>query len=185
MARYDNPDLTANLESDAFSFATLISIGKDASLIRITDNDKDIIVDSTITYTSSDTILDLDTVSETSGISVGGLDLTFSGVSQTMVNYMLSNDYIGLPVDIKRCVLTDNNLIDGDFTYFNGQVTSFSITDTNSTSEITISCKSHWADFEKQNGRRTNHNSQQLHFAGDKGFEFAAKTIKDIMWGKA
>lgn len=185
MARFTGTALVNSLDSDSYSYATLISIGKQSSLIQITDHDKDIVFDSANTYTSSDAILSFDEVSESSDISVGGVDITFSGVSQVMVSYMLSNDYIGLPVDIKRCVLNDSNVITGSFTYFKGQVTGFSITDTNSTSEVTVECKSHWADFEKQNGRRTNHNSQQLHFPGDEGFEFAAKTIDDIKWGKA
>jgi len=44
---------------------------------------------------------------------------------------------------------------------------------------------SHWADFEKKSGRVTNSNSQSLHFAGDKGFDFAANIVKDIKWGRA
>jgi len=49
---------------------------------------------------------------------------------------------------------------------------------------LTVEIASHWKDFEKENGRRTNHNTQQLYFDGDLGFEFAAKTIKDLKWGR-
>ena len=53
------------------------------------------------------------------------------------------------------------------------------------TSNVSLSVASHWSDFKKKSGRRTNHNGQQLHFAGDKGFEFAANTVKDIKWGRS
>jgi hypothetical protein len=184
MPRFTDASLISALESDSFSYATLISLGTQSSLIRITDNDKDVTLNAD-TYTSTTTLLDYGEAQETSDVSVGGMDITFSGVNQTMVSYMLSNDYIGLPVDIKRCALSDSNVVIGSFTYFKGQVSGFEIVDTNDKSEVLVNCKSHWADFEKLNGRRTNHNSQQLHFSGDLGFEFAAKTIKDIRWGKA
>jgi hypothetical protein len=166
MPRFTDASLISALESDSFSYATLISLGTQSSLIRITDNDKDVTLNAD-TYTSTTTLLD------------------YGEAQETMVSYMLSNDYIGLPVDIKRCALSDSNVVIGSFTYFKGQVSGFEIVDTNDKSEVLVNCKSHWADFEKLNGRRTNHNSQQLHFSGDLGFEFAAKTIKDIRWGKA
>jgi hypothetical protein len=53
------------------------------------------------------------------------------------------------------------------------------------TSNVTITAASHWSDFNKKSGRRTNHNSQQIFFNGDKGFEFAPKIMRDLKWGKA
>ena len=67
---------------------------------------------------------------------------------------------------------------------FDGILTGYSIEDTEEESKVTVQMASHWKDFEKENGRRTNHNSQQLYFAGDEGFEFAPKSIKDLKWGR-
>ena len=51
-------------------------------------------------------------------------------------------------------------------------------------STISISATNSWVDFERKTGRHTNHEEQQIHFAGDKGFEFASEIITDIVWGK-
>jgi len=67
---------------------------------------------------------------------------------------------------------------------FDGILTGYAIEDTEEESKVTVQMASHWKDFEKENGRRTNHNSQQLYFAGDEGFEFAPKSIKDLKWGR-
>ena len=39
-------------------------------------------------------------------------------------------------------------------------------------------------EFRRKTGRHTNHEEQQIHFSGDKGFEFASEITKDIIWGK-
>lgn len=193
MARFSSTALTNAFDSDSYSFATLLSLGSQSSLVQITDNDKDVVYDSSTTYITSNLLVSIGDVQEVQGIAVGGIDLTFSGVNQTMVSYFLNNDYVGLPVDIKRAVLSAAGTHLASFTYFKGQVSNFSIEDSGDTSEVKVECTSHWADFEKINGRRTNHNSQQMtkhytdgtYFSGDDGFEFAAKTIKQIRWGKA
>ena len=63
-------------------------------------------------------------------------------------------------------------------------MTGYSIEDSEDSSDVTVSAASHWKDFEKENGRRTNDNSQKIYFPSDEGFEFAAKTIKDLKWGR-
>ena len=47
-----------------------------------------------------------------------------------------------------------------------------------------MSIASHWADFSKVEGRKTNTGSQQIFFPTDKGMEFAGLTVQDILWGK-
>ena len=44
---------------------------------------------------------------------------------------------------------------------------------------------SHWADFEKKSGRKTNNTSQQRFFSADKGMEFSSENVLDIKWGRA
>ena len=62
---------------------------------------------------------------------------------------------------------------------------SFNITETDNSSEVSISIASHWADFDKIAGRKTNTNSQKLFFSTDKGFDYASKSVKEIKWGRA
>ena len=87
---------------------------------------------------------------------------------------------------IWKTVLDDQGAIIGDkILTFDGQITGFSIDDSEDSSVISVSCASHWADFERRSGRLTNNNSQQYFFPNDTGFQFAANSIKDIKWGKA
>ena len=48
---------------------------------------------------------------------------------------------------------------------------------------IELQAASQFADFEKIRGRRTNNESQQIHFPGDRGFEYAPQVVKDLKWG--
>lgn len=180
MPRYTSTFLQSALDSDSYQFATLIAFGTAPNILALTDNDTDISYES-LNYSSSGLLLSFDNVSEAQTPTVGGLEITLSGVSQTAVSFMLSGDHVGMPVKVQRAVLGSQTAA---FNYFIGQVENFSISETGQTSELQIQCSSHWADFEKKNGRKTNHNSQQLHFSGDNGFEFAASTISDIKWGK-
>jgi len=49
---------------------------------------------------------------------------------------------------------------------------------------LVLSCTSHFADFSRIAGRKTNSGSQQTIFANDKGMEFSALTVQDLKWGR-
>jgi len=68
---------------------------------------------------------------------------------------------------------------------FKGRIESFSINETLNNSRVNVSIASHWSDFSKVEGRKTNTGSQQLHFPDDLGFEFASQTVQDIKWGRS
>ena len=70
------------------------------------------------------------------------------------------------------------------FLLFKGRIESFSIDESINNSNANIVVASHWSDFSKIEGRKTNTGSQQLHFPADKGFEFASQTVQDIKWGR-
>ena len=52
-------------------------------------------------------------------------------------------------------------------------------------SVMSVTATNTWVDFTRKTGRHTNHEEQQIYFAGDKGFEYASEIVKDIIWGKA
>jgi hypothetical protein len=178
----DAATITA-LQGDSFNFATLIKIDF-STVLRITDWDRDITALSA-TWSSSSHILSFGSSSETTDLAVNGIEITLSGVEQSYISIFLSQNYVDVPIKLYRAVLNDSDAVVGaPILVFDGFITSFSIDDTANKSEISIVTASHWADFEKLNGRKTNHNSQQLHFAGDNGFEYAAKTVTDLRWGR-
>jgi len=183
MTRVINPTTVAALQNDSFNFATLVYFGF-STAIRITDWDRNISALSS-TWSSSGNFLQFSSSSESAELAVNGIDITLSAVEQSYVSIFLTQNYVDVPVQLYRAVLDNSDSIVGaPILVFDGFITGFSIEDSETSSEISVTTASHWADFEKLNGRKTNHNSQILHFPNDEGFEFAAKTIKDLKWGK-
>ena len=183
MTRIINSATLSALESDNFNIATLVQINF-SSVIRITDWGRSVTALSN-TWASSANFIGVGDVTESQELRVNDLSLTLSGVDQTYVAIFLSKNYIDVPINIYRAILNDSDAVIGaPILIFDGIMTGYAIEDTENESKVTVDMASHWKDFEKENGRRTNHNSQQLYFAGDKGFEFAPKSIKDLKWGR-
>jgi len=138
------------------------------------------------TYLAQNQFLSYGNIVESSDLRVGTLEMTFTAVDTTTVALILNNNYIDSRVVIYRAVLNDDfSFTDSDvFLVFDGRITGYSITETETTATITISCASQFADFERTNGRRTNPSSQNLYFPTDRGMDFSPQIVKDIRWGK-
>ncbi len=183
MTRLINATTKTSLASEGFRFATLVRIDL-ASSVFLTDYGVDLTT-SVGNYTSSAHLLEVSDIRETGALRVNELSLRLSGVEQTFVSALLGGDYIDRQVRIWRAVIDASDAVVGaPFLYFDGRISSFDIEDTERESEVLLSIASHWADFEKVNNRKTNSNSQQLYFAGDKGFDFASKVVRDLRWGR-
>jgi len=153
--------------------------------LRFTDHYKDVTYDSN-TYTASSLFTKLSSVTESSEIQVSNITVTFTGADQTITSIFLSNDYIEKEAEIYKGFIGSNEAVIADpFLLFKGRIESFSISETLKDSKVNISIASHWADFSKVEGRKTNTGSQQIHFSGDLGFEFASQTVQDIKWGRS
>jgi hypothetical protein len=173
--------LTA-LQSDNFNLATLIQFDF-TTPVRITDWGRNISYGGN-TYTSSVHLIDYGTFNESAELRINSVNVTLSAVEQTYVALFLSSNYLDVRTRIWRAAMNSSDAVIGDtILVYDGRIAGYTITDSDSDSTITVDVASHWKDFELINGRKTNHNVQQLHFAGDKGFEFAAVTQKDIKWG--
>lgn len=153
--------------------------------LRFTDHYKNVTYDSN-TYTASSLFTKLSSVTESSEIQVSNITVTFTGADQTITSIFLSNDYIEKEAEIYKGFIGSNEAVIADpFLLFKGRIESFSISETLKDSKVNISIASHWADFSKVEGRKTNTGSQQIHFSGDLGFEFASQTVQDIKWGRS
>jgi len=171
------------LSADNLNLCTLIQLDF-SSVIRLTDYDRTISALST-TFTASPHLLDIDSAVESSALKVGATKIVLSGAEQTYVSLFLSNSYIDVRARIWKAVLDSSDAVQGDpILVFDGRITGYEIEDSGDTSRVTVNLASHWKDFQKKSGRKTNHNVQQLFFSGDKGFEFASIAAKDIKWGK-
>ena len=183
MSRPINSATIAELAKDSFITAHLVKIDFETA-VYLTECPQNLGYSGN-TYNSSSALKGISSVTETSEVQVGAVSITLSGVSQEYISILLSQTYIDRQVTVQRVLLGNDYSIIGDpILIYDGRIQSFSITDNSDTSTVSIMASSHWADFEKKAGRRTNHNSQQIYFPGDLGFEFAPNTVRDLKWGR-
>lgn len=184
MSRGLGTSITNALATNKFRFATLIEINVGSATYYMTDYGVSLTDTNTRVYSQSADIIEIDGVSESGALKVNSFTLTLSGANQVFIAAFLQNDYIDKEVVIKRAIVDgDDNVVDSFF-FFVGRIVTYSITDTERESNISLSIASHWADFEKIKNRRTNQNSQQMYFPNDVGFEYASKITKDLRWGR-
>jgi len=172
------------LATDSLQPITLVYINVGTGF-RFTDHYKDITYDSN-TYSASSLFTRLSSVTESSEIEVSNITLSFSGADQTIISLFLSNSYMEKEAEVYKGLLNTSEAVIADpFLLFKGRIESFSIDESINQSNANIVVASHWSDFSKIEGRKTNTGSQQIHFSTDLGFELASQTVQDIKWGRA
>jgi len=183
MARSLTTAVKNELATDKLNPVILIYFNISTGL-RFTDHYKDITYDSN-TYTASSLFLGLSDISESSEVSVDSISVAFSGADQTIISLVFNNDYMEKEAEIYKGFLNSSQqLIADPFLLFKGRIESFNLDEDETSSTITINIASHWSDFERIQGRRTNTASQQLYFSGDVGFDYASQSVLDIKWGR-
>lgn len=138
------------------------------------------------TYSALGNWLSFGEVDESADLRAGSVNIGLSGVNQANISTALTENFIERRAVIRRGFFDANNQVIIDpVILFDGRIDSWSLHEDvdNNTSTITWQAATHWIDFERAAGRRTNHDDQQVWFPGDRGFEFAAET-DDIVWGK-
>lgn len=183
MSRGISATTKAELAKDGFRLATLIEFGFD-TIIRLTDYGQTVTAGA-VQYSPSSHLIEIGSVAESSALQINSIDLVLSSVEQSFLNLFMYGDYLDVSVRIDRATVDSNGLVIGTkFNYFEGRIVSYKISEDKDRSEMTVELASHWKDFEKINCRRTNPNSQARYFPDDRGFDFAAKSVKDIKWGR-
>ena len=141
---------------------------------------------SSVTYSASDFILAVTNHTEETDISKSSISIALSGADQTFISTVLNENVVNDSVDIFRGFLNDNNALIADpFLLYSGTIDTFTISENKNSSNVNLLIVSHWADFDKTNGRKTNNTSQQRFFSSDVGMDFSSQTVQDIKWGRA
>lgn len=139
-----------------------------------------------VTYNASDFILGISNFTEETDITKTSLTLALSGADQTFISTVLNENVVNDAVTIYRGFLDSSNALIADpFLLYDGQIDTFTITENEKESVVNLLVVSHWADFDKTNGRKTNNTSQQRFFSTDVGMDFSSETVLDIKWGRA
>lgn len=183
MTRSIHADVITELAKDDFNYADLIRMDFAGGSQYINSSLYEITYDANA-YVPTD-ITRLSAVSEASKLTVGNLTIGIGGADQTYIALFFNNDYVGVRTRWYRAVLDDAMAIIGTpIVMFDGEISGWKGGDSNTKSEMTITCASHWANFDTISGRKTNQNSQQIFFPTDLGMEFASHTTRDIRWGR-
>jgi hypothetical protein len=141
---------------------------------------------SSVNYTSSSFIMGISNFTEETDLTKTSITLTLSGADQTFISTVLNENVVNDSVKIFRGFLNDSNsLIADPFLLYSGHIETFAISENPSSSAVNLQIVSHWADFDKTNGRKTNNTSQQRFFSTDVGMDFSSQTVQDIKWGRA
>ena len=183
MSRSIDSSVVTELAKDSMKMCHLLEIHL-SSTSYLTDASQDISWNSQ-NYQASSHYLNIETIKESSNFKVGTTRLRMSGVEQSFISAFLNNGYVSRQIRVLRAFLdSNNNIIGSPVLIYDGRIEGYSVKDSPNTSIIELDVASHWSDFEKKAGRKTNSNSQSLHFTGDKGFDFAANIVKDLKWGR-
>ena len=140
---------------------------------------------SSVTYSASKFIMGMTNFTEEADITKQSLEVLLSGADQTFISTVLNENVVNDAVSIYRGFLDSSNaLIDDPFLLYKGTIDTFSISESENSSSVSLKIVSHWADFEKMNGRKTNTTSQQRFFSTDLGMSYSSQTVLDIKWGR-
>jgi len=163
-----------------------VSVHFDDEILYMTDAYKDIVHDSN-TYIAVGHLIGFSDIEEAAEVMVSSVTLSLSGVDQVWVSRVLNKAYIDRTVKIYTAFLNDaQTLIVDPVLIFEGRMDSPTINEDpdSGQSTVSISATNAWVDFSRKTGRHTNHEETQVHFPGDKGFEFASEIVKDVIWGR-
>ena len=166
----------------------LISIGF-STPVNITDNAFDLtssVSGSSVTYSSSAFLVGASSFEEQTDITKTTLSVSLSGVDTSFISVVLGENIVNDSVTIYRGLLNSSNALIADpILLYQGNIDTFEISETETESNVKLMVVSHWADFEKKSGRKTNNASQQRFFSTDVGMDFSSETVLDLKWGRS
>lgn len=132
-------------------------------------------------------LLGFSDIEEAAEVIVSNVTVTLSGVDQVWISNFLSKDYIDRAIKIYTAFLDSAEAMVVDpVLIFEGRMDQPTIQEDPEagSSVVAVSATNAWVDFSRKTGRHTNHEEQQIHFSGDRGFEFASEIVKDVIWGR-
>jgi len=116
-------------------------------------------------YTAQGDFLGFSGISEDFDVKVGRFTISLSGVSAGYVNKFINQDFEGRRVIVYKVFLDTQTLdiVDEPIMVFDGSIYNAGIRENAVTCDISVTCSTLWADFERTAGRLTNNGSNWLY----------------------
>jgi len=177
--------MLAAIAQERAHFVHLIEFQFDSGTTYHTDCHRDLTRQGN-TYNSDANLDEIPTISEEDDLRVGSVKLSLTGAAQANIAAALTEDSVDRRVLIYVGVLDANDgLVEDPVVIYDGRIDGCEITEDADGGEsgVTWTLASHWADWDRVNGRRTTDADQQRVFSGDGGMKFAAQIVTDLRWG--
>jgi len=134
-------------------------------------------------YEAGGSFLEVDSITETGQLQVDEVAVGFSNVTSQIRSLVQDGSFTGKEVEIYIAYFNESEEIVGAIHYFSGKIRNVAISEDISSSNITVTVASHWANWALTRGRHFSEESQEGFSSGDKGMEFATQTKSDVRWG--
>ena len=180
MARGLSGSLTTELANQSVKPIVLVEILFPTPQ-RLTNHYKDITHNSN-TYLASSHLLSVSGNTESTEVNVSSFQIELSAVESSFVSIVLNNVVSNDEVTVDVGFLDSSDALIDTFNFNKGFIDSYSI-DTEK-GRLVLNCTSHFSDFSRVAGSKTNTGSQQIFFPNDRGMDFAGLTVQDILWGR-
>jgi hypothetical protein len=135
------------------------------------------------TYTGAGSALGYDSIEEVSGLQSNGIRIYFNAANVSLLSVLLDQNLIDRPVYVYRGLLDSSNQpITDPLLIFEGRSDSVRLSEDpdKGSLQLIFECFDENVDFERVNGRRSNHEEQQALFPGDNGFAFIADGMDKV-----
>jgi hypothetical protein len=178
-------DVAYTCEQTAFSMGHLFEFGWADGADYLADGRRDVNWNGR-TYLATGDLLEIPQIKDTISPALDSIDISLSGANQENIYKALALDYTNVPVSLYRVFFTeDHTLIGSPVEIYAGVLNAPTITENpyEGTSRVTWRATSHWNGFERVAGRRCNDADQQKWFPGDRGLEYASKSVAKLKWG--
>jgi hypothetical protein len=155
-----------------------------SGFVRLWSGHGDIVWDGK-TWTGAGQLLAISTIEDTAEVVASGISVTLSGVPTGFVSLAITDAQQGLPGRIWVGQFdAAGALIPEPVAAFAGRLDEPTITDGAETCTLTITYESRLMDLSRPREWRYTHESQQVLFPGDRGFEYVT-TLQDksVNWG--
>ncbi len=139
------------------------------------------------TYTSDGVLLGVSDSRESGTLNITTCNVTLSGLDANIRNITTIPGIVNQSMSFYRIFLDEDTygIVDVPLLLFKGKVSGYQHRDGEGESNITLTVKSNFADFDKTKGIRTNQGSMKKIDPNEFGFEFSHESVSDIKWGKA
>ena len=180
-----DPSIINRLGADHQEIFLAVKAEFDSGSIRLWTGIEDLTISSE-EYLGAGTLLSISSPLDDTEVTSSGVQISVSGMNETVLSYALSETYQNRPLTIFVGYLSGGTSdVVGTMTVFKGRMTALAVSDDPDGSTITIDAENRLIDLKRPSNLRYTKESQEFLHSGDKGFDYIQSLQdKEILWGR-